>query len=183
MKKFAFRFDVDTHKCIRDGVPNLLEISEERCVPFTFFLNAGKAVSVKETLKAKAFSKAEDDGIRMMSAFKKLGMKDYMVAAILNPNNSMYKKNIHRLFDSKCEIGIHGGKNHAIWHSQASGWSKDRVKTEIQWAIDMIRKYESDYNPVGFASPGWILPAGLDEVLEELGIQYNANLRNWGGAV
>lgn len=23
-KRFVFRFDIDTHKCIRDGVPNLL---------------------------------------------------------------------------------------------------------------------------------------------------------------
>ena len=43
--KLVCRFDIDTHKCIRDGVPNLLEISEERNVRFTFFLNAGRAIS------------------------------------------------------------------------------------------------------------------------------------------
>lgn len=37
MNRLVFRFDVDTHKCIRDGVPNLLEISDEMDVPFTFF--------------------------------------------------------------------------------------------------------------------------------------------------
>ena len=45
MNKLAFRFDIDTHKCIRDDVPNLLEISEERDVKFTFFLNSGRAIS------------------------------------------------------------------------------------------------------------------------------------------
>lgn len=49
-KRFVFRFDIDTHKCIRDGVPNLLAIFKEYNVPCTFFLNTGKSVSFWDSL-------------------------------------------------------------------------------------------------------------------------------------
>lgn len=116
VRRLAFRFDIDTHKCIRDGVPKLLDISRQYDVPFTFFLNAGKAVSILDSLK-KLYSKKSSsiEQYEMMSAMQKLGKIDYMIAAFTNPKISDYKSQIKRLLISGCEVGLHGGKNHSLW--------------------------------------------------------------------
>lgn len=191
-KKIAFRFDIDTHRCMRDGVPRLLEISVEMNVPFTFFLNAGRAVSVKETLlhavNAGLTKYKEDSASRlaqaeMMSARKKLGNSDYIYAAVINPCISRYKDNLKSLYQSKCEVGLHGGKNHAIWQNHAMEWSRDTVREEIGWAISEVRKTLEGFKPEGFASPGWTKPDGLNEVLKDMGFCYSADFRNVGGIV
>ena len=58
-EKMVFRFDIDTHKCIRDGVPNLLELFDKYNVPFGFFLNTGKSISLKESIKSMASNNKE----------------------------------------------------------------------------------------------------------------------------
>ena len=50
-KKVAFRFDVDTLKCIKYGVPKLVNISEKNNVSFTFFMNFGKKYRQKGSLQ------------------------------------------------------------------------------------------------------------------------------------
>ena len=55
-KKVAFRFDVDTLKCIKYGVPKLVNISEKNNVSFTFFMNFGKSIDRKEAFKNKPTS-------------------------------------------------------------------------------------------------------------------------------
>lgn len=50
MSTIAFRFDVDTHKCIRDGVEHLLALSSKYEAPFTFFLNTGCSIDLKHSL-------------------------------------------------------------------------------------------------------------------------------------
>lgn len=207
MKKLVFRFDIDTHKCMRERGPNLLDISGDMGVKFTFFLNVGRAVSIRDSLcdilksnceeksNARIFlSQAEKrdlgflhdsdddtDNIQMMSAFSKLGFRDYIVAAIINPKNVSFKKNIKMLINSNCEVGIHGGRNHAVWHNHAYEWDKSRLRKEIEWAIENIKNIVGDYKPIGFASPGWVSPDGLDEVLQEMNFKYSADFRKMGG--
>lgn len=145
MKKLVFRFDIDTHKCIRDGVPNLLDIADYYNVCFTFFLNMGRAISLSDSIGG-LFSKKENLGdevysgqIQMMSALKKLGVKDYLEAAVLNPNLYHYKRQVSRLLESNCEVGIHGGRNHAIWHKHANEWDLEKLNAEIEWVFAKIR--------------------------------------------
>lgn len=49
MSYVVFRFDIDSHVCMKQGVPMLLDISKKHDVQFTFFLNAGRAVSIWDT--------------------------------------------------------------------------------------------------------------------------------------
>lgn len=182
MKKLVFRFDVDTHKCIRDGVPRLLEISNKYDVPFTFFLNMGKSISIKnslENLLSKKKENASDEIPQMMSAFQKLGMKDYLIAAVINPNISNYKIQIEQLLDSKCEVGLHGGRNHATWANTVE-WNEKNIKDELQWALGKLKNIKVDYKMKGFASPEWKSKEGLSKILKELGFVYCGDMRCLG---
>ena len=95
MAEIAFRFDIDSHKCIRDGVPILLDISKKYGIPFTFFVNAGRAISVSDTLRT-AFSNhdIQEDSIKMLSAREKLGTLDYLYAAAINPPMTKYNGSV-----------------------------------------------------------------------------------------
>lgn len=178
MKKLVFRFDIDTHKCIRDGVPRLLAVANEYEVPFTFFLNCGKSISFINSLKSLVFGTNREDSEKpeMMSAMQKLGMKDYLVAAFINPNISNYKAQIKQLLDSGCEIGLHGGRNHAIWGNKTE-WSEESVRQETVWALARVRKINPEFTPRGFASPEWNGPDFLPEILKEEGFTYYGDFR------
>ncbi len=177
MKKLVFRFDIDTHKCIRDGVPNLLALAAEFQTGFSFFLNPGKAVSVAESLKETIFHKSQEGQADCMSARQKLGLADYAAAAVINPSLIKYKGVIRRLYASGSELGIHGGRNHAVWHKHAGEWKEQKVRNEIAWALGQIRNVIPQYQPKGFASPGWNSPAQLEKVLAEYGFLYCADYR------
>lgn len=182
MKKVVFRFDIDTHKCIRDGVPSLLMLSNKYNIPFTFFINTGRAVSLKESIFNLIKHDEEiHENIEMMSAVQKLGVFDYIYAAIVNPTIFQYKKQVKMLLDSNCEVGIHGGCNHAIWQKCALGWNTDKIKKELLYSINNIKEIKPNYNMGGFASPAWIHPMELDDVLNELGFLYDADFYKWGG--
>ncbi len=182
-RKLCFRFDIDTHKCIREGVPNLLKLAKDEDVPFTFYLNAGKSISVMDSLGILMRKEENKDSkpVQMMSALQKLGKKDYIQAAVLNPNICSYKRQIQELLASKCEVGIHGGKNHALWVRDAIQWQSSKLSEEVQWAVHCIRKIDNNFSPKGFASPGWVHPECLDEVLSNLGFEYSADYQNKGG--
>lgn len=178
MKRLIFRFDIDTHKCIRDGVPRLLDISSQYDVPFTFFLNAGKAVSILDSLKRLNLKKSSSiEQCEMMSAMQKLGKTDYMMAAFINPRVSAYKPQIKQLLTSGCEVGLHGGRNHSLWGGNSDCWTIERVREELKWALSTLRKIEPHFGPKGFASPEWNSPESLPEILKELGFSYYADLR------
>ena len=181
MATVCFRFDIDTHKCIRDGVPNLLKIAKKYQVPFTFFLNVGKSVNIIATIKEKFIDKVlYDNNVFMLSAREKLGLFDYFFAAIINPNIISYKKQIKALFNSNCEIGIHGGKNHSTWSANALSWSHSKIKDEIKYAIEKILKIIPDYKPYGFASPCWITPYNLPDILKSFDFLYYADFHMLG---
>ncbi len=175
MHKLAFRFDIDTHKCIRDGVQNLVQLAEKEQVRFSFYLNLGRAVSFKESLREFFLPVDTMEDIQMLSARQKLGFKDYCIAAVINPRLTFYKKQILMLYNSNNELGIHGGKNHALWHKYAADWEEEKLESEIIWAINKIRKMIPDYELKGFASPGWTSPSKLEGILIKYGFSYCAD--------
>lgn len=177
MKKVVFRFDIDTHKCIRDGVPNLLKIGEKYQVGFSFFLNVGKSISFINAAKDVITRNEKPMDVYMMSAKEKLGMIDYLEAALLNPNLILYKESIRKLYNSCSEMGIHGGRNHMTWQKYADTWGRVKLEDEIDWALKMIKKVVPAYVPKGFASPGWTSVPQLDEILAKKGFLYCADYR------
>ena len=172
-KQLVISFDIDTHKCIRDGVPNLVKLANETGVKFTFFLNTGRSISVKESLKQLlGKTDGEVEAAAHMSAMQKLGKRDYLLAAIVNPKLRIYKKQIRELIDSGCEVGLHGGRNHALWACHSKDYSPEQIKAELKEAIDSIKKIDNRFAPKGFASPEWKSTDCLPGVLKELGFEY-----------
>lgn len=177
-KKIVFRFDIDTHKCIRDGVPNLLALSAKYNVPFSFFLNTGRTISIKESIKSIVAK--NNNEVKMMSAMQKLGYMEYVYTALVNPKVSNYKNQVRNLLYSNCEVGIHGGRNHAIWQNHAIEWGREKVINELEYAIYNIKKIKPDYQLKGFASPAWVHPGCLDVILKEKGFLYSADFHEIG---
>ena len=86
MDKFlCFRFDVDTHVCIKDGAPNLIELFKRHDARCTFFVNMGSAFNWKIFLEKKIknlFSKKINVGC--YSVVKKLGFINTFQAIFIN---------------------------------------------------------------------------------------------------
>ena len=176
-KLFAFRFDVDTHKCLRDGVPNLIKIAESSGVRFTFFVLMGRAVSRARFLMrrfASATSEGPEEGVQLMSAFAKLGAADYLRVAILNPKvGAGYGSLVRLLHETGHEIGIHGGRNHESWHFGAHLWSEEKIESEVLSSLRLL--HEAGIRPTGFSSPGWTTVDPLERVLKRNGFIYVAD--------
>lgn len=179
-KKVSFRFDIDTHKCIRDGVPKLLEISEKTNAKFTFFLNAGKAVSFLDSVLDVLgyFSRQQTPYLyaENKSAFEKLGTSDYFIAALLNPSLSRYTENIKRIVVSGNELALHGGRNHAIWLKYAARWPVERIVNEMLYGLKKIHSIIPEYKVSGFASPGWATSEAINNAARRCGFSYVADI-------
>lgn len=185
VQQIAFRFDIDTHKCIRDGVPNILKFASENQVKFTFFINMGKSVSRFEMLKNMICKKSTDEihskeNPISLSAYRKLGIRDYIQIVLFNPSIKNYKSQIRSIVDNGHEIGLHGGRNHQTWAEKSTKWTEEELKNEVMWGLSELKKILPDYKPEGFASPAWVHPAGLNNVLFQLGFKYCADSRSGG---
>jgi peptidoglycan/xylan/chitin deacetylase (PgdA/CDA1 family) len=180
---FSFRFDVDTHRCMARGVPNLLELAARLDARYTFFVNMGRAVS-RRSFAAKFFRATANgsNGSRVysLSSMQKLGRRDYLTAAVLNPQvGASYAEILREVEEQGHEIGLHGGRNHARWQSSGAHWSTSKLESEIVWGLKALEAAGVS-RPVGFASPGWQGSINLVGVLEELGFLYLADAHGVG---
>ena len=177
MKCFCFRFDVDTPKCIQIGVPNLIKLSKELDVPFTFFVNMGRGTSRRSFIKKNLFIKKNNagDSTQKLSNLSKLGLWHYLFMAITNPQvGNSHPKIIQDLEMSGHEVGLHGGSNHGEWQNESHSWSKQKFLDEVAPALQSLTKYLGK-KPTGFSSPGWKGSIHLHGILESLGFAYVAD--------
>lgn len=171
MKYLTLRFDVDSHKCIKEGVPRLLKLAEETDVKFTFFVCVGRAIDQMSFLSNKFKESGEKHD--NLSAFTKLGFKDYLVAAIMNPNIGVVGEGVIRECIQKgFEVGLHGGANHELWNRQIDAWSKRKIESEIKWGIDVITSIEPSYKVKSFAGPHWKGNKKVYDVLKKHSFDY-----------
>lgn len=178
---FCFRFDVDTHRCVRKGVPRLLELSARIGTPFTFFVNMGRAVARTRLLpKLSGGADRESDTAAKLPARVKLGSWDALLAVLLNPRvGGGAPRTLEEMLAGDHEIGLHGGANHAAWQAAADRWPPRRLEAEVSRALGEVVE-ATGRRPAGFASPGWTSPAALPPILEELGFRYVADAHGPG---
>ena len=177
MKYISFRFDVDTHKCIQAGIPNLIHLAKELDVPFTFFINMGRGTSRRSFIK-KIFSPGNGStasSTKKLSNLNKLGLWDYLVMALANPRVGASHPDIIQALDAAGhEVGLHGGSNHGRWQNESRDWEKQKLLGEINPALDSLVRWLGK-KPVGFSSPGWQGSDELYGILESLGFLYVAD--------
>lgn len=176
---FCFRFDVDTHRCIRRGVPNLIALGARMDVPFTFFVNMGRAVSRARLVfgrRGTSGSGPTDEVAAKLPARTKLGLRDTLVAVALNPAVGVGSPRVlNAAIDAGHEVGLHGGANHAVWQADAHRWTGERIRDQVTGGLRALEQI-TGHSPAGFASPGWNSPDPLPPILEELGFRYLADL-------
>jgi peptidoglycan/xylan/chitin deacetylase (PgdA/CDA1 family) len=177
MKYICFRFDVDTHKCLRDGVPNLIKLANVYDIKCTFFINTGKSVDRVGFIRNLLLSKSKsNETVYSLSALKKLGLRDYLYIVLSNPVIAQsYPHVIESLFRNGHEIGLHGGHNHQTWQDEAVRWHRDRIAREIHWGIEQIKKINSKITLHGFASPAWVSSEIVNDCLRENRFRYVAD--------
>lgn len=181
MKQAVFRFDIDTHVGMRIGVPPLLHLARDLGVPFTFFVNCGRAMSLRHSLIRRTNAKmpsAAKPGLR-----RKLGLRGIVETVLLNPrvagsNPSALRRAAHE----DHELGLHGGRNHASWQQAARTWTDGRLRSEVSWGLGMMVSLGLE-PPKIFSSPGWQGSARLEGVLSELGFDVVADAHAHGPVV
>lgn len=175
-RRIVFRFDIDTHVCIRDGVSALIQLASKYNVHFNFFLNTGRAISFWSSLKSLLDKHNKSDTAPHLSAFQKLGFYEYLYTALINPKLISYKAQILTLLESNHEVGLHGGKNHELWAKKIHYMDFQSINNELKEALSLIHKIKPDYNIEGFASPCWQNTEILNDVLIALGFRYAADI-------
>ena len=183
MKYCCFRFDADTHACVSRGIPRLVELGNRLDVKFTFFVNMGRSFDARITV-AKAVARWLQGGRRgSLSAASKLGWREALVAAILNPKAGRSNPDIlQAAVRSGHEIGLHGGRNHAWWERSAQRWSAERLNRDIETALRWLEDCGVPA-PNAFSSPAWNSPAALLRLLPMHGIRILADTYDpaWNG--
>ena len=172
MRYCCFRFDADTHACVSEGIPRLVDVADQLGVKFTFFVNMGRAFDPRVTL-AKAFERFLQGGRRgSISAASKLGWRAALKAALLNPRAGRSDPAaLQAAVRSGHEIGLHGGRNHARWERSAQTWSEERLNREIEIGLRWLKECDLP-PPAAFSSPSWNSPSGLRNVLPTHGFRY-----------
>lgn len=171
--KICFRFDIDTPKCLQRGVPALTWLSDSLAVPFTFYLNPGRSISWATVGKGGARRSAPK-----LTPVRKLGAREWLRTAVFNPQLRKLgnASKLVNAVQAGHEIGLHGGRNHALWHRNAHLWSERRLRAELAWGLSAFRKLGLS-RPESFASPGWNGPAALPALLSGFGLQALADRR------
>lgn len=180
-KLFSVRFDVDTHRCARVGMPALSALGREMDAPFTFFVNMGKAVS-RRTMLSRTGRNPVPVAAKL-TAREKLGLVGYLWAAIRNPAVGGGAPGVlHDALAAGHELGLHGGTNHALWQEGASGWDRTRLAAELDAGLSGLVAALDGVRPKGFASPGWTTHVDLAPLLAERGFTYLADTHGPGPA-
>lgn len=180
-KKFCIRFDVDTHVCLSKGMPALLKLAKEEDIKFTFFINMGKGFdrfnSIKNIL-TRFIKKQDDQKPQNLSMFDKLGKWESLIASFINPTvGARYVKVLQQASKEGHDLGLHGGKNHAHWEKQALSWSYEKLYSEVLFGVEMFKKAGLP-KPTSFASPAWVSPINLEDVLVKQGFTSCANTKD-----
>ena len=183
MKYCCFRFDADTHACVARGIPRLVELGDQLGVKFTFFVNMGRSFDPRITV-AKAVARWLQGGRRgSLSAAGKLGWREALVAAILNPKAGRSNPDALRAaVRSGHEIGLHGGRNHAWWERSAQRWSAERLNRDIETGLRWLEDCGVPA-PNAFSSPAWNSPPALLRLLPMHSIRILADTYDpaWNG--
>lgn len=168
---FCFRFDVDSHRCIAQGVPNLLRLADQLDVKFTFFVNMGRLTSrprIAARVLAGALTKApEQERVDKLPLRRKLGTYGMAEVLAVNPLvGAGHRGIVRQAHVAGHEIGLHGGRNHRVWQDSGKQWPAARIRREMEWGLAQL--FEAGVpKPRGFSSPGWSGSAEVDRVAAE----------------
>lgn len=164
MKIFALRIDLDTRKCIRDGLPKLLELLKELDVKASFYVPIGGESNFFEIIENRGG--VYEKGISKLSFFEK-------VLTVLMPQDFLkkYKKLLMRIIDDGHELGVHGWKHRE--------WTHSLEKLDLNCVFSkIVSGYEklTSKRPASFAAPGLNTNANVLKALDRFGFLVASDL-------
>ena len=196
----AFRFDLDSVRCLREGVPRLRKVADARGVRFTFFVTMGRSFHMASTLGRRwsrragrrtgsqrpnptGGTRSRPSGERptALPVARKLGWRGLLETIVLNPHlGRKYRDEIDALHHDGHELGLHGGLNHAVWQHIVHSPPRRGVEPEcassalLRPALD---EFSSRYGrPKGFASPGFQWNDHVLRLLDQEGFLYASDM-------
>lgn len=177
-RRLAFRFDVDSHRCLGVGSRALAAVAERHGVTFSFYVHMGRATQRRRAPIEAARGRPSDDAIQRLSTRTKLGTTGLAHLLLVNPQVGVRNYDaIARLAAAGHEIGLHGGRNHRVWQDDADRWDDARVRSEIAWGRARLCD-AGIIEPGGFASPAWTTSPTIGSVVADLGFAYLADLHD-----
>lgn len=196
----ALRFDVDSIRCIEEGIPRLRRLADDRGVRFTFFVNMGRSFNWRLTAKhilprfvpgsgggqggpADPGTGDEDAPVRKLGGqaplslptTRKLGWSGVLRTVLRNPMlGDRYRPTFDALHAEGHELGLHGGTDHAIWQRALDDLAPDDLEALFRPAYET---FESRYGkPLGFASPGFRFNRAVLDLLDREGFNYASDM-------
>lgn len=180
MNTLAFRFDVDSVRCCRVGIPRLMDAADRLGVRFTFFLNLGVTFNWKHTLRhvaRKQFRRVASSapGPPALPTLDKLGAMGVLETMLLNPRlGRRFRKTFDRLFEAGHELGLHGGTDHALWQRALGDLSDRQLEELLRPAYESFRRGYG--KPRGFASPGFRYDDRVLRMTDGYGFEYGSDM-------
>lgn len=180
MNTLAFRFDVDSVRCCRVGIPRLMDAADRLGVRFTFFLNLGRTFNWRHTLRHVARKQTRRvaptaSGPVSMPTLAKLGAVGVLETMLLNPwLGKRFRTVFGRLFDAGHELGLHGGTDHALWQRALDELSDRQLDALLRPAYE---SFERDYGkPQGLASSGFRFDDRVLSLTDSYGFAYGSDM-------
>lgn len=196
----ALRFDVDSIRCIEEGIPRLRRLADEHDVRFTFFVNMGRSFNWRHTARhvlrglvpggrdgeegsqdgrgnheERAVHDEAADAPRSLPTTRKLGWSAVLRTVVRNPMlGDVYRPTFDALHADGHELGLHGGTDHAIWQRGLDELDADELERLFRPAYET---FESRYGkPLGFASPGFRYNRQVLTLLDREGFRYASDM-------
>ncbi len=180
----AIRFDVDSIRCIEEGIPNLRDVAAAYDVRFTFFINMGYSFNLRHTLrhyveKRRARPEPNDDSgaapKQSLGAMDKLGVSAILRTIILNPQlGHKYRGVFDALHADGHELGLHGGTDHVIWQRSLLELSDKELRDLFRPAFETFKEWWG--SPTAFASPGFVHDHRVLALLDEYDFEYSSDM-------
>jgi peptidoglycan/xylan/chitin deacetylase (PgdA/CDA1 family) len=171
---FSFRWDVDHHACVTDGLPRILRVCREIGVPNTFFVNMGRSTDLSEWLRGFRKSKAKLTDMSSVSLVKKAGWPRFLKETMLaRPVGLSFPREIEALQKAGHELGLHGGMNHVTWSRRFAEIPEIEIEADVQESHDHFRRLFGI--PAGFTSPGFRSDDRMMRIVDRLGFAYDGD--------
>lgn len=172
---FSFRWDVDHHVCITDGLPGIRRVCRELGVVNTFFINMGRSTNLREWLgKGFAASKEKFEDMEAVHLIKKTGWSRFVLETVLSrPVGLSYVKALQTLQGEGHELGLHGGMDHVLWSRRFRELSEDVIAADVEASLGHFVNHFG--KPSGFSAPGFKSDERLTALLDRLGFLYDGD--------
>lgn len=182
-KTLAFRFDVDSVRCVEEGIPRLMRVADRLGVRFTFFVNMGYSFNWRYNLshllrRRGGGVRLGDDGTvkrHSLPTTRKLGLRGTLKTVLLNPRlGDRYRAVFDTLHREGHELGLHGGMDHVIWQRSLETLGRDELEELFAPAFSTFtERYGA---PAGFASPGFVYNEEVLALLDRYAFSYASDM-------